>query len=208
LEQRLKEIVDQVTDRTVQDYYREAFRELVFQNFKRRPAQPGADRDARYPARRPPPGGKFRDFKPRPGTQEAISPAVQASALVRSGQAGARHAREMELGRLLVECPEIALSEGETLAILELQDPSLDRLRHELLNLAASGSSLEKAGVQTHFMRKGMADLLARFAGPAVEEEDPRTLFQRVISQLRKQAGTRADPQRLRDAMNRGAEST
>ncbi len=32
------------------------------------------------------------------------------------------------------------------------------------LNLAASGSSLEKAGVQAHFTRKGMAELLARFA--------------------------------------------
>ena len=99
--------------------------------------------------------------------------------------------REMELGRLLAECPEIALLEGESLADLELKDPSLDSLRHELLNLAASGSSLEKAGVQTHFTRKGMADLLARFAGPAVEDEDPRTLFQRVVTQLRKQAGTR-----------------
>jgi DNA primase len=112
----------------------------------------------------------------------------------------------MELGRLLVECPEIALSEGESLAILELQDPSLDRLRHELLNLAASGSSLEKAGVQSHFTRKGMADLLAHFAGPAVEEEDPRTLFQRVVSQLRKQAGTRSGYPR--NDINRGAETT
>jgi hypothetical protein len=112
----------------------------------------------------------------------------------------------MELGRLLAECPEIAQLEGEILAGLELQDPSLDRLRHELLNLAASGSSLEKAGVQTHFMRKGMADLLARFAGPAVEDEDPRILFQRVVDQLRRQAGPRTG--RLRDASNRGAEST
>ena len=126
-----------------------------------------------------------------PGTPEAISTSVQASALVRSGLTQARHAREMELGRLLAECPEIALLEGESLAVLELKDPSLDSLRHELLNLAASGSSLEKAGVQTHFTRKGMADLLARFAGPAVEDEDPRTLFQRVVVQLRKQAGTR-----------------
>jgi DNA primase len=208
LEQRLKEMVDQVTDRTVQDYYREAFRDLVFQNFKRRPGTGGASGAA--PAARGPyrPGAKGwgAPFKPRPGTPEAVAPSTQASALVRSGQAGARHAREMELGRLLVECPEIALSEGESLAILELQDPSLDRLRHELLNLAASGSSLEKAGVQSHFTRKGMADLLAHFAGPAVEEEDPRTLFQRVISQLRKQAGTRLGYPR--QDINRGAETT
>jgi DNA primase len=98
-------------------------------------------------------------------------------------QTGGRHTKEMELGQLLVEFPEIALAEAETLAILELQDPSLDRLRHELLNLAASGSSLEKAGVQTHFTRKGMADLLARFAGRPVE--NPHASFQIAVSGLR-----------------------
>jgi len=203
LEQRLKEIVEQITDRTIQDYYRESFREQVFNSFKRRPAsaEPGGPRRSVRPS-----AGFRGQFKPRPGTPEAISPSVQASALVRAGLTQARHAREMELGRLLTECPEIALLEGESLAVLELKDPSLDSLRHELLNLAASGSSLEKAGVQTHFTRKGMADLLARFAGPAVEDEDPRTLFQRVVIQLRKQAGTRTG--RPPDAMNRGAEST
>jgi hypothetical protein len=61
----------------------------------------------------------------------------------------------------MVESPEVVPVEAESLAGLDVHDPSLDRLRHELLNLAASGSSLEKAGVQAHFTRKGMADLLA-----------------------------------------------
>jgi DNA primase len=151
------------------------------------------------------PGGKFRgDFKPRPlpGTPEAVSPSVQASALVRAGQAGprqakeaVRHAKEMELGRLLVESPEIVLAEAESLAVLDLTDPSLDRLRHELLNLAASGSSLEKAGVQTHFTRKGMTDLLVRFAGTAVE--DPHASFQRALADLRELSGYQTDARRL-----------
>src|SRR4051812_16877142 len=203
LEQRLKEIVEQISDAKVAEYYRAGFQERVYESFKRRPAstEPGGPRRSIRSS-----AGFRAPFKPRPGTPEAISTSVQASALVRSGLTQARHAREMELGRLLAECPEIALLEGESLAVLELKDPSLDSLRHELLNLAASGSSLEKAGVQTHFTRKGMADLLARFAGPAVEDEDPRTLFQRVVVQLRKQAGTRTG--RPLDAMNRGAEST
>ena len=204
LEHNLKEITDRITDPKVADYYRRGFDQLVFENFKRRSAQPRPDRDgARYPGRTSlagtgKPGGKFRsDFKPRPlpGTPEAVSASVQASALVRSGQAGARHAKEMELGRLLVEAPEIALAEAESLAVLNLVDPSLDRLRHELLNLAASGSSLEKAGVQTHLSRKGMADLLARFAGPAVE--DPLSSFQRAVQDLRELAGQQTDARRL-----------
>jgi DNA primase len=197
LEHSLKEIVDRITDAKVADYYRRGFDQLVFESFKRR-APAGGGRP-RTPMRNAiPQAGRFRgDFKPRPlpGTPEAVSASVQGSALVRSGQAGARHAKEMELGRLLVAAPEIALSEAESLAVLELADPSLDRLRHELLNLAASGSSLEKAGVQTHFTRKGMADLLVRFAGATVE--DPHASFQRAVSDLRELMGQKTDARRL-----------
>lgn len=199
LEHNLKEIVDRITDTKVADYYRRGFDQLVFENFKRR-AQPSAPQGSRVPARGQPvrAGGKFRgDFKPRPlpGSPEAVSASVQGSALVRSGQAGARSAKELELGRLLVESPDIALVEAEILAVLDVQDPSLDRLRHELLNLAASGSSLEKAGVQAHFTRKGMAELLARFAGSPVE--DPRASFQRAVSDLRELAGHQNEARRL-----------
>ena len=195
LEHNLKEIVDRITDSKVADYYRRGFDQLVFENFKRRAPTPS--RGSARPAARQ--MGKFRgDFKPPrplPGSPEAVSSSVQGSALVRGGQAGVRAAKEMELGRLLVESPEIALAEAESLAVLDLQDPSLDRLRHELLNLAASGSSLEKAGVQTHFTRKGMAELLARFAGHPVE--DPHASFQRAVSDLRELAGHPTDARRL-----------
>ena len=195
LEHSLKEIVDRITDSKVADYYRRGFDQLVFENFKRR--APAPPRGPARPVQRP--GAKFRgDFKPPrplPGSPEAVSSSVQTSALVRGGQAGVRAAKEMELGRLLVESPEIALAEAESLAVLDLQDPSLDRLRHELLNLAASGSSLEKAGVQTHFTRKGMAELLARFAGHPVD--DPHASFQRAVSDLRELAGQPTDARRL-----------
>ena len=198
LEHNLKEITDRITDGKVADYYRRGFDQLVFENFKKRAAAPGAG-PARGPARTAfRPGGKFRgDFKPRPlpGSPEAVSSSVQSSALVRSGQAGVRAAKEAELGRLLVESPEIVLAEAESLAVLDLSDPSLDRLRHELLNLAASGSSLEKAGVQAHFTRKGMAELLVRFAGSTVD--DPLASFQRAVADLRELAGHPIDARRL-----------
>ena len=196
LEHALREIVSHITDAKIADYYRRGFDELVFNIFKRRAPAP-----ARPPQRQAPGfqgGGRYRgDFKPRPlpGTPEAVSASVQGSALVRSGQAGVRHAKEVELGRLLVESPEIVLAEAESLAKLDLSDPSLDRLRHELLNLAGSGSSLEKAGVQAHFTSKGIAELLARFAGSTVE--DPQASFQRTVSDLRELAGHQTDARRL-----------
>jgi DNA primase len=197
LEQALGALVGQIADAKVADYYRRGFEQMVFEQFKRRSARPRPG----LGEARPGGGGGWRRAPPRPqpGSPEAVSAGVQASALVRRGAAGARQAKEMELGRLLAAEPEIALLEGETLAELDLLDPSLDRLRRELLNLAASGASLEKTGVQTHFARKGMAELLAHFAGPAAD--DAHAGFQRAVQDLRQlvggESGHTADARRL-----------
>ena len=176
LEHALKEITSRITDAKVADYYRRGFDEMVFNAFKKRAPAP---QPARGSART---GGKYRgEFKPRPqpGSAEAVSAAVRENRLVRSVVAGAREAKEREIGRMLVADPAIALRHAETLAELDLSDPSLDSLRRELLNLAASGSSLEKAGVQTHFARKGMDELLQRFAPRALH---PDTVAQTAFS--------------------------
>ena len=41
---------------------------------------------------------------------------------------------------LLLQNPELVDTQAEALADFPFADPALDRLRHELLNLAASGS--------------------------------------------------------------------
>jgi DNA primase len=92
---------------------------------------------------------------------------VRASSLVRAGLAGqsregALSRKETELACLLLCQPDLALTHGERVAELSFRDPLLDRLRRELLNLAASGSSLEKGPVLTHLERLGMAELLVR----------------------------------------------
>ena len=187
LEHSLREIVARITDGKVADYYRRGFDERVFQSFKRRTPAKAQVREAFVPRR----GTPFRAPRPLPGSPEAVSPAVRASRLARQG--GARQVKEMELGALLAGEPRLALNHGELLAALALADPSLDRLRRELLNLAASGSSLEKAGVQTHFAKSGMDDLLARFAGRPVPggetaEGDPDARFLRAAQDLREMA--------------------
>ncbi len=168
LERTLSAITSQITDAKVADYYRRDFDQKVFDNFKRRAPQRRPDRAQPYRGEQSFRGrGQKGLFRPQPGTAEAVSPAVKASLLAKAGLAGqaregALSRKEAELGALLLETPSLALSHGEKLAELPFQDPLLDRLRHELLNLAASGSSLEKSPVLTHFMRLGMAELLAR----------------------------------------------
>ena len=101
------------------------------------------------------------------------------------------------MAALLLEQPAPRPCPGRKLAELRLRDPSLDRLRHELLNLAASGSSLEKAPVLNHFMRLGMADLLARLgAAPkpgaatpeSVPEDETEARFLRAAADFRAMA--------------------
>jgi len=203
LEHVMREIVGQITDGKIADYYRRDFDQKIFDSFKRRAAAPRQPYDPNQARRGFPPKAPFR---PQPGTPEAVSPAVKASLLAQAGLAGAgpaqkaaRQVKESELATLLLEDPALALSHGELLAALPFADPSLDRLRHELLNLAASGSSLEKAPVLNHFNRQGMAELLAQIgarpapdsaslANPAPEalsDHDTEARFLRAALDLR-----------------------
>jgi hypothetical protein len=147
---------------------------------------------------------------------ETVSAAVKASMLARPGKAAPQQVKEVELARLLLEAPEIADRHGEILAALPFSDRSLDTLRRELLNLAASGFRLENPGLETHLVRKGMADLLARLgadrhsdpaeASSVGDAEDVEARFLRAAAQLRDMA--ELEPERQRAAERLKSEAT
>ena len=176
LERTLGEIVSAIGDGKIADYYRRDFEQRIYDAFKRRPAPPSSGRPPRQNDR------VFNRYDsrgrnvPRPGTYgggEAVSSAVKASLLARSGRSGARSMKEFELAALLLAEPELAGRHGELLAELPFTDRQLDSLRQQLLNLAASGSSLEKQGLENHLGRLGMAELVARLNARAVGGSDP-----------------------------------
>ena len=181
LERALAEIVSLIADGKIADYYRRDFEQLVFDTFKRRgkPDARGRRRDR----------GEGR-FVPQP---DPVSSAVKNSLLARAG--GSRKVKETELCRLLLQDPEIAARHGEVLAALHFSDPLLDRLRQELLNLAASGRRLEKGGLENHLVRAGLAELVERLLAQSArapagqqsaEGEDAR--FLEAAAQLREMA--------------------
>jgi DNA primase len=166
LERTLAEIVSAISDPKIADYYRRDFEQRVFDTFKRRaPASRKAYREQRPPARE-----SHRWSGPPTRPLEIVSPAVKNSILARTASLGARHRKETELAEMLLECPQIALSHGELLAALAFSDRSLDRLRQELLNLAASGSGLEKKGLENHLIRAGLGELLDRLVRRSHED--------------------------------------
>jgi DNA primase len=112
-------------------------------------------------------------FSPSPRQSAVISAALKTSGLTRPKQKPgasppaqpapeARRLKESEILALLLDAPEILERRYETLAALPLSDRALDSLRHELLNLAASGFRLETLKLEDHLVRAGMAALLGR----------------------------------------------
>ena len=63
---------------------------------------------------------------------------------------------------LLLSAPYLIGRYSEALAWLSLDDPQLDRLKRELLDLSVSGMALETAIVQAHLDRQGLGVLAER----------------------------------------------
>ncbi len=210
LETKLRDIVGQITDGKVADYYRRDFDQKVFDSFKaRKPAAPRQAGAGRFTP------GNYTKGPPRPAYATApVSPALKQSLLARAATAGqgkdaARRRKEEELGALLLETPILALNHGELVASLPFQDPSLDRARRELLNLAAAGSSLEKPAVFTHFMHQGMAELLTRF-GVTSDQKDPEDEAEaeaRFVLAARELREMEWEPERTREFQRLGTEA-
>lgn len=200
LERTLSELVSQITDGSIAGYYRRDFEGRIFEAFKRRAPRPSAPPRTGMGGR-PGRGGRegYRSrFEPQ---IEAVSAAVKASLIARAG--GAIKVKETELVKILLEDPEIVQKHAELVAALPFSDPLLDRLRQELLNVAASGSRLEKTGLENHLIRHGMADLIERLKAPRTEMgegtasgEDADARFLRAARQLRDMA--ELDPERRR----------
>jgi len=213
LERSLSELVAHISDSKIADYYRRDFESQIFESFKRR-AAPSPQQRERRPARR-------FDSTRTPQAKASVAPvssAVKNSLLARSGGSGPRRLKEAELCTLLFNHPEMAVRHAEIVAGLVLSDRVLDRFRHELLNLAASGSRLEKPGLENHLVRIGMADLVERLNARALasgeiasadesgipqgnaDGEDFETRWLRAAAQLRDMA--ELGPERAR-AMER-----
>lgn len=220
LERALGEIVGQIADGKIADYYKRDFDEKVFEAFKRRRPAPAGD-SRRSPDRR---GERFRGGGNGPfrAPLETVSPAVKNSLLARSGRTGAVRVKENELAELLFEAPELALIHGELLAALPFSEPLLDRLRHELLNLAASGSRLESGRLEDHFVRSGQAGLVERLrnsrsgahSGRSDEghevavgghAEDIEARFLRAAAQLQEMAELEPERKRAVERFNKEA---
>ncbi|HWA92390.1 MAG TPA: DNA primase [Rhizomicrobium sp.] len=208
LERSLSEIVALIGDGKIADYYKRDFEQQVFDTFKRRVVSAVGRAEGRSEFR----GVGGRRFAPAPPLP--VSAQLKASLMARAGRAGVRQLKEAEIARLLLRDPEIAVRQGEILAEIPFSDRSLDTLRHELLNLAASSFRLENPGLETHLAARGLADLVARLGrgtGSPTDETsagdaDVEAQFLRAAQELRDLV--EIEPERQRAAERLRAEAT
>jgi DNA primase len=169
LEAELERIVKDIRDGKIADYYRRDFADRVFKAFKQRRPSPQrqSDRNAR-PAR--PNWGRADRSKAPP--EEQVSDAVKRSLHVVNALGAAKNLNERRLLGLLLCAPHLIERYSEALAWLTLDDPQLDRLRRELLNVVLSGIRLEKVALEGHLRRQGIGELAERLKTDSVLQSD------------------------------------
>jgi DNA primase len=193
LEQELSGLVKLIRDGSVASYYRRDFETRVFAAFKQRQfPNKGAGRQTgfRKPGFQP---DLARDKFQRAGVL-GVSDAVKMSPHALNADAAARRLNERRLLGLLLLSPHLIEGSIESLASLALDDPQLDRLRHELLNLAASGARLDKDVLERHLVGEEVGKLTEQLTTEPVllsnlkgqpDAASRETLLLRMIEQIR-----------------------
>ncbi|HXJ00858.1 MAG TPA: DNA primase [Micropepsaceae bacterium] len=173
LEAELERLVRTIRDPKIADYYRRDFAERVFKAFKQRQPYQGKPRsEGRRSNFRP--NFKQSNFGRPPAPAQDVSAAVKRSLHVVNALSAAKNLNERRLLALLICSPHLIDRYSEALAWLALDDPQLDRIRRELLNLAASGKKLDKAAVENHLVRQGLGVLVERLKTHSVLQSDLR----------------------------------
>jgi DNA primase len=189
LEAELEKIVKAVRDPKIAEYYRRDFTDRVFKAFKQRRAAPGKPRPTQG---RPAFKRNSRWERPAPA-QDTVSEAVKRSLHVVNALGAAKNLTERRLLGVLISAPHLIERYSEALAWLSLDDPQLDRIKTELLNLAASGRRLDNTAIENHLVRQGLGLLADRLKSQSVllsdlkgqaDEEAREALWLRTRAQL------------------------
>lgn len=171
LEADLEAAIAAIGDPKVRAHYAEALRERVGKLF-------GGNRD-RFERRR---GGNqvqmpfWRDLRRKSGFSRGetymppVTPELRRSALA-SGATG-EGGREGLLLLTLLNHPELLENYAEDISRIEIKTPALDRLRNEIIDIAALHAPLEREALKRHLLSRNLADIAGRLeAGTAFRSD-------------------------------------
>ncbi|MBU0799710.1 MAG: toprim domain-containing protein, partial [Alphaproteobacteria bacterium] len=183
LEKSLDEQAGRIADRTVQQYYKSAFKEKLYQAFAHR-----------KPAFTPQQGrGKW--------TPKGVKPPPIGLVMKRPGatQGDAAELSHRIMLAALINHPDIYEAVEEEAGLLNMSNKRLDLLRRDVLNLLGSESGLDAEGVLNHLKERGFEDELdlvlsesvyvhAAFARPRAESEKTLQGWRETIVFLQKKS--------------------
>jgi DNA primase len=141
LERRLGEDVALIADRTVQAEYRRFVRQFL------------------YAAGRPTRRRSRDEMSPRPTFVEDRG---------RARASPGRAQREI-LFRILLRSPELIDEVAEEFAALEMPEPALDKLRHEILEIEALRPGLDASALRQHLLSNGFTATVDALLSPSVD---------------------------------------
>lgn len=168
-EVNLMRLVDGIEDQRVKEHYRTIMRERLKVLFA--PVQvrrEGGDR-GRSPDRGTWPRFQGRNSRPeRPGARPAwtppVSEALRRSAAGRAVSAGSEPAGMAEevLLMAILRHPFLLERHAESLAMLTISEPNLDKMRHEILHASSLDQSLDSQRLGNHLKQCGLGDVCER----------------------------------------------
>lgn len=172
LEARIEEVISAIQDQKVRTYYAQDLRARLAKLFGAREPQ----------AQRRTGGEGFRDrpwtpkWKPGQRFQRdprliPATPELKRSALARDASAGVRNLEELMLATMLNH-PELLEDYCEEFSGVEIKAPALDRLRNEIIDIAALHAPLEREALRNHLVSRDLADIAQRLTGGTARKSD------------------------------------
>lgn len=164
LEARIGEVIGQIGDPKVRAHYAQDLHHRIARLFGRQ--QGGEGRSTGFRDRSGTPrwksGGRFqRDPRLVP-----VTPELRRSALARDASAGVRNFEELVVLTMLNH-PELLDDHCEEFSRLEIRAPALDRLRNEIIDIAALHTPLEREALRNHLVSRDLTDIAQRLLGGA-----------------------------------------
>jgi DNA primase len=154
LERRLHEDVALIADRTVQAEYRRFVHQLLYET--------------------------SRGPRPGPRSELSLRPAFVSDGPAPPPRAPGRAQREI-LFRILLQSPELIDEVAEEFAALDIPEPALDKLRHEILEIEALRPGLDASMLRQHLLLNGFTATVDALLSPSV---DSGFLARRSVSRI------------------------
>lgn len=174
LETRIEAVIGMIGDPKVRGHYAEDLRGRIARQFGRGERR-GGGQGGFAPNKRPFGAGGFggnRPWRGRPsfgqggGFVPPVTPELRRSAIA-SG-AGGGQGREGLLVLTVLNHPELLENYAEEFSSVEIRTPALDRLRNEIIDIAALHAPLEREALKNHLLNRDLADIARRLeAGTA-----------------------------------------